>query len=27
MVGGGILLGILLPMLPRRRKSSERWMN
>ena len=27
MVLGGILLGILLPMLPRRRKSSERWMN
>ncbi|MFM4965754.1 TIGR04211 family SH3 domain-containing protein [Aeromonas bivalvium] len=27
MVGGGILLGILLPMLPRRRKQSERWMN
>lgn len=27
MVGGGILLGILLPLLPRRRKQSERWMN
>ncbi|MGY3867588.1 TIGR04211 family SH3 domain-containing protein [Aeromonas bivalvium] len=27
MVGGGILLGILLPMIPRRRKQSERWMN
>ena len=30
IIGGpvfGILLGILLPMLPRRRKSSERWMN
>jgi SH3 domain protein len=27
MVGGGILLGILLPMLPRRRSRGERWMN
>ncbi|PJG57707.1 TIGR04211 family SH3 domain-containing protein [Aeromonas cavernicola] len=27
MVGGGILLGILLPMLPRRRSRSDRWMN
>ena len=27
MVGGGILLGLLLPMLPRRRSRGERWMN
>ncbi|RQM72065.1 TIGR04211 family SH3 domain-containing protein [Aeromonas jandaei] len=27
MVGAGILLGILLPMLPRRRSRSDRWMN
>ena len=27
MVGGGILLGILLPMLPRRRSRGDRWMN
>ena len=27
MVGTGILLGILLPMLPRRRSRSDRWMN
>lgn len=27
MVGAGILLGILLPMLPRRRSRGDRWMN
>ncbi|MFQ2042885.1 TIGR04211 family SH3 domain-containing protein [Aeromonas veronii] len=27
MVGVGILLGILLPMLPRRRSRGDRWMN
>lgn len=27
MVGAGLLLGILLPMLPRRRSRSDRWMN
>lgn len=27
MVGGGLLLGILLPMLPRRRRRADRWMN
>ena len=27
MVGAGILLGILLPLLPRRRSRGDRWMN
>ena len=27
MVGAGLLLGILLPMLPRRRSRGDRWMN
>ncbi|MGL5288930.1 MAG: TIGR04211 family SH3 domain-containing protein, partial [Aeromonas sp.] len=27
MVGGGLLLGFLLPMLPRRRSRGDRWVN